>query len=119
MKQRVVYGILTVLTIVLGLLSRHFSVFPLWIGSTLWGLMVYFIVRFLLPNTSALKTAFISLAFSYAIEFAQLYQAHWINAIRQTLFGRLVLGQGFEWGDLVAYTVGISIGVLWDKWRKK
>jgi hypothetical protein len=115
LQLRAIYSALTVVTIILGLLSRHFTTIPLWIGSALWGLMVYFIVRFLLIRSTVVKAATISLLFSYAIEFWQLYQAPWINHIRQTLFGRLVLGQGFEWGDLVSYTVGIGVGVLWDR----
>ncbi|WP_158825997.1 DUF2809 domain-containing protein [Mucilaginibacter lacusdianchii] len=119
LKQRVIYSGLALLTITLGLLSRHYSIFPLWIGSALWGLMVYYIVRFISPAFSLSKAAICSLAFSYAIEIFQLYQAPWINAIRQTLFGRLVLGQGFEWGDLAAYTLGIAIGLLGDKWANR
>ena len=33
-----------------------------------------------------------ALLFSYAIEFSQLYQAEWINALRHTALGGLVLG---------------------------
>ena len=33
-----------------------------------------------------------ALLFSYAIEFSQLYLAEWINALRHTASGGLVLG---------------------------
>ncbi|MGO4770323.1 DUF2809 domain-containing protein [Flavobacterium sp. W22_SRS_FK3] len=29
--------------------------------------------------------------------------------LRKTLFGRYVLGQGFLWSDILAYTLGIII----------
>ena len=48
-----------------------------------------------------------SLLICHAIEFFQLYQSEWIIEIRKTLFGRYVLGQGFLWTDILAYTFGI------------
>ena len=42
----------------------------------------------------------------------QMVQAPWLDALRATLFGRLVLGQGFLWSDLVCYAAGIAIGVV-------
>ena len=49
------------------------------------------------------------------IEISQLYQAEWINNIRHTTLGGLILGQGFLWSDMVAYTVGVIIGALFEK----
>ena len=34
----------------------------------------------------------------------------WIDALRSTLPGRLVLGSTFNWLDLSAYAVGIGLG---------
>lgn len=65
-------------------MSRHISGIPLFIGDILWGLMVYFIVRFLLIKQSIKSVVIISLLFCYVIEFSQLYQAPWINNIRHT-----------------------------------
>ncbi|WP_258140294.1 ribosomal maturation YjgA family protein [Mucilaginibacter phenanthrenivorans] len=53
-----------------------------------------------------------SLLFCYGIEFSQLYQAPWINNIRHTVIGGLVLGEGFLWGDMLCYTVGVAIGIF-------
>jgi len=109
----------TVLAVIaLGLLSRKLPV-PLWIGDGLWALMVYLIVRILFINAPVGKVAIISLLFSFGIEFSQLYQAPWINAIRQTLPGRLILGQGFLWSDLLAYSIGIGIGTLADRIKQR
>ena len=111
---RVIYFYLIVLTIVIGLLSRYFTVIPLFIGDVLWALMVYFIVRFLFISKRLKFAVLISLLFCYAIEFSQLYKAPWIDNLRHTLFGRLVLGEIFLWGDLLSYTLGIAIGILID-----
>jgi len=109
---RLKYTILIFIVIAAGLVSRKIHVIPLWIGDLLWALMVYLIVRVLLITSPIKNIAIISLLFSFGIEFSQLYQAPWISQIRQTLPGKLVLGQGFLWGDLVAYIGGVAIGVL-------
>lgn len=57
----------------------------------------------------------ISLLICYCIELFQLYQAEWIITVRKTLFGRYVLGQGFLWSDLFAYTFGITIAFIIEK----
>ena len=56
-------------------------------------------------------TVYLHLAISFVVEAAQLYQASWINAIRSTTLGHLVLGSQFGWIDLVAYAVGACLGL--------
>ena len=51
---------------------------------------------------------------SYSIEISQLYHAAWIDAIRNTTLGGLILGFGFLWSDLVCYTIGIIVGAIID-----
>ncbi|HVW95740.1 MAG TPA: DUF2809 domain-containing protein [Mucilaginibacter sp.] len=106
------YLILIILTIAAGLLSRHIKGVPLFIGDILWGLMVYLIVRLLFIKRTLTWAVVVSLLFSYGIEFSQLYQADWINQIRHTVLGGLVLGEHFLWSDLLCYTIGIATGVL-------
>jgi Protein of unknown function (DUF2809) len=118
-KSRITYFFLVILTIIAGLLSRHFKVVPLFIGDILWALMVYFIMRFLFLSKPVKFPLIAALLFSFAIEFSQLYKVPWINNLRQTLFGRLVLGEGFLWSDLLCYTIGIGVGVLIDMLRQK
>ena len=49
---------------------------------------------------------------AYFIEFSQFYHAPWIDAIRSTTLGGLVLGFGFQLSDLIRYFVGVCIGYL-------
>ena len=77
--------------------------------------MVYFIMRFLFIRADIIRITIYSLLFCYAIEFSQLYKAPWIDNLRHTLFGRLVLGDTFLRGDLLSYTGGIVIGILVDR----
>jgi hypothetical protein len=86
----------------------------LFIGDILWALMVYFIVRLLFINKTVQFAILLSLLFCFAIEFSQLYKAPWINELRHTLFGRLVLGEGFLWSDLLCYTIGVGLGIIID-----
>ena len=46
------------------------------------------------------------------VELSQIYQAEWINAIRDTRIGGLILGFGFKGSDLLCYTLGCGLGVL-------
>jgi hypothetical protein len=111
LKPRLTYFILIIITIIIGLLSRHFAGIPLFVGDVLWATMIYFGFRFLFIKKPIQFVVVLSLAFCYAIEFSQLYQAPWINNLRHTLIGALVLGEVFCWGDMLSYTVGVAIGV--------
>jgi hypothetical protein len=115
MHKRGAHFILIIITIIIGLLSRYFTFIPLFVGDILWATMVYFICRFLFINTRAIFAILGSLLFCFGIEFSQLYKAPWIDDLRHTLFGRLVLGETFLWGDLLSYTVGIALGVFIER----
>lgn len=108
-QSRLLYFLLLSGTIVLGLLSRFIKTIPLFIGDMLYAIMIYFLVRFLFPKARTKTTFLISLLVCYIIETLQLYQADWIVSIRATTLGRLILGQGFLWSDILAYTFGIGI----------
>lgn len=118
-RNRLVYLILIIITIILGLLSRKVSGLPSFIenyaGDTLWALMVFFIIAFVFNKKSTIFNILGAMFFSYSIEISQLYHAPWIDNLRNTTLGALVLGFGFLWSDLICYTVGIIIGAIIDK----
>lgn len=119
-RNRLIYLGLVLFTMALGLASRKFiNYFPSFLGKyagdTLWATMVYFGFAFLFNKLTIKKVAIVSLIFSYGIEISQLYQGKWINNIRNTLIGSLVLGHGFLFSDLICYTVGIFIAMIIDK----
>jgi len=111
-KLRVKYFVLTCVIVLAGLLSRHYSFIPLWVGDVVWATMIYFILRFFYLGAGILKIALISIVLCYAIEFSQLYKAPWIDGMRHAFLGRMILGETFFWGDLVSYTFGILVGVV-------
>jgi hypothetical protein len=64
---------------------------------------------FLTPSASIVRAAAYALGISYVDEFSQIYQASWINQLRATTMGHLVLGSEFSWGDIIAYTIGVGL----------
>ncbi|MDB6017290.1 MAG: hypothetical protein JWR19_1779 [Pedosphaera sp.] len=111
-RNRLSYGAAVFLVIALGLGSRRYPIFPLFIGDILWALMVFLGFGFRMPARSTAQIATFAALFSTAIEFSQLYHAPWIDAIRRTRLGGLALGFTFMWGDLLAYAVGIALGII-------
>ncbi|QDW20765.1 DUF2809 domain-containing protein [Flavobacterium sp. KBS0721] len=114
-RKRLYYFIIFLLIIFLGIFSREFNEIPLCTGDFLYAVMMYVFIKILLIEKKATQILIFSLLICYSIEFFQLYQADWINALRQTLFGRYVLGQGFLWSDIMAYTFGGFTAFLIDR----
>jgi hypothetical protein len=55
-----------------------------------------------------------AMAISVVVELSQLYHAPWIDSIRATRLGALVLGSGFLWSDLACYAVGAGMAATLD-----
>jgi hypothetical protein len=114
-RKRLLYAGLVISVVATGLLWRS-RLIPLpavvseFGGDALWALMVFVGIGFLLPRAPIATVALLAMTFSWGVEFSQLYHAPWIDAIRATLPGRLVLGSTFHWPDLPAYLLGIGAG---------
>jgi len=119
-RSRLTYAAACVTTIALGLASRRFGaslpdVVRLYAGDALWAATVYFLAATLWPRARISSLATGALAFAFAIEASQLYHAPWIDGVRSTRLGALVLGQGFLWSDLACYTAGVIAAALVDR----
>lgn len=118
-RRRLLLIVGMVLVVGVGLASRRYpfllpdflSSYP---GDALWALLVFLCIAFAWPRLASGRLAGAALALAFLVELAQLYQAPWINAIRATTPGHLVLGQGFDWGDLLAYSIGVAAAYLGD-----
>jgi len=123
-RSRLKLLVLLLLVVAAGLLSRseYASGLPGFIqdyaGDTLWALALYLVLAFISPGTAAKELLFVSMIISFAIEFSQLYQADWINSVRNTKPGGLILGSGFKWSDLLCYSAGIFTGFVIDSRRR-
>ncbi|MBF4505818.1 DUF2809 domain-containing protein [Flavobacterium sp. JLP] len=93
-------------------MSRKIELIPLWIGDFLYAVMMYVLIRIFFMNKKASMILLFSLLVCCGIEFFQLYQADWVITLRKTLFGRYVLGQGFLWSDIMAYTFGTGFAFI-------
>ncbi len=115
-RARLIYFSAAVVVACLGLASRKYAKYlpdllGEYAGDTLWALMLFLLVSSLLDGKTPIARTAISLTLAFLVEFSQLYHAPWIEAIRQTTLGGLVLGQGFLWTDLLCYSLGIAIGL--------
>lgn len=118
-RSRTRHTVLVLAVIAAGLASRRFPLllpealgkYP---GDALWALMVLLLWGIARPGWPVGRVAAAALATSFAVEFSQLYQADWINAVRHTTPGHLVLGSTFHAPDLLAYTVGVALGAVLD-----
>jgi hypothetical protein len=114
-----IWILLISLVCALGLGSRRYAaalpgVIAAYAGDTLWALAAFLGLGVLLPRASTRRVALLATAFSVLVELSQLYHASWIDAVRRTTLGGLVLGFGFLWSDLACYALGVGIGVLID-----
>jgi hypothetical protein len=87
-----------------------------WGGSTLWAVMIYWIVSALLPRRRPSSVALLAGALATAIEVLKLYNPQPLDAFRHTLAGIILLGRIFSGWDILAYWLAISVATLVD-WR--
>lgn len=81
-------------------------------GDALWALMVFLCFGMAFPRGSTVRIALAVVCLAWGVEFLQLYHGPWIDGIRSTRLGHLVLGSRFNSPDLLAYVIGIGAGVL-------
>ena len=118
-RNRVFLGIALAVVIVLGLGSRKFGEFlPTFLaahsGDVLWTVAVYLSLAMLAPKWSLAKLGLLAFGISVAVELSQLVDLDWLNAIRKTLPGRLLLGSVFLWIDLLRYFTGAVLATVLD-----
>jgi hypothetical protein len=109
-----------VLTVALGLASRRFAaVLPDFVsayaGDALWAATVFWLGAMLMTRARTSCLAAGAFATALLVELSQLYHVPWLDAVRATRPGALVLGQGFLWSDLACYAAGVSAAALLDR----
>jgi len=113
---------LCLLIIVCGLALRKFglglglpSVLVKYGGSMLWGTMVFFLVAVAAPGQSRWRMALISVLLAVCVELFRLVHTPWIDDFRLTTAGALLLGRVFSPWNMLAYGVGIMLGMILDR----
>ncbi len=119
-RNRIIWLVLIALVVLLGIGSRRFAgrlpgVVAAYAGDTLWATGAFLGIGVLFPRASTVRVAVLAMAVSVLVEISQLYHAPWIDSIRATTLGGLILGYGFLWSDLACYAVGVGIGVVIER----
>ena len=106
-----IYGIISILLLwveIMIALYVHDQIIRPHIGDFLVVMMLYSFVRAFL-KASVWKTALAVLLFSYLVEISQYF--HLVNrlGLQNSRLANILLGNTFEWLDLLAYTAGIAL----------
>ncbi|MCI5209181.1 MAG: DUF2809 domain-containing protein [Candidatus Electrothrix sp. ATG2] len=118
-RRLLIYLPLIGLIITLGLPARLVPQYlPNWYvtyaGDFLWAMLVFFLYALLLRLPT--KSCFcIALLTAYLIEISQLFHPAWLDYLRSIRLLGFILGFGFLWSDLIAYTLGISLAAGIDR----
>ncbi|MCK5943084.1 MAG: DUF2809 domain-containing protein [Planctomycetes bacterium] len=102
--------------IALGLLSRRVAL-PGFLaehtGDALYAVAAFCATAVVFPAATSRSLVCAAFLFAAGVEFAQLLNWPWLRELRMTSWGALLLGQGFQRTDLVAYAVGaVAAGLL-------
>lgn len=104
-------------TIALGLLSRRYplpGILAEYTGDALYASAAFAGLSLLFAGATTRSLAITAFVLSASIEFGQLLSWPWLDDLRPILFGRLVLGSGFKWPDMVAYSLGAMAAAAVD-----
>ncbi len=115
------------LTGFLGLASKfviNFSLAPWakWVndsaGDILYQIFWLLIFIFIWPKFPPGVIAVAVFCISSFLEFLQLWHPPFLEAIRSTFAGRLLIGTTFSWSDFFYYFLGSLLGYLWLQYLK-
>ncbi|MEU4832205.1 DUF2809 domain-containing protein [Streptosporangium sp. NPDC023615] len=110
LRARLPAALAAALTVAAGLTVRAVAGgwFGAYAGDALYTVLVHALIVFVRPPVTPVRAALGALAFSWAVELAQLTPVP--AALSETsVVARLVLGSTFGAGDLVAYAAGAAL----------
>lgn len=113
-KKYFLYTVLLFITEVLIALYLHDRFVRPYVGDYLVVILIYCFVRSFV-RMPVLPAAMAVLVFSYSIETLQYFNIVTILGLEDVKIARIVIGTGFSWWDLVAYTLGIATVVALEK----
>lgn len=117
LKYRLALLISMGMIVPLGYVVRFYQGGQAWLsdafGSIAYEIFWILLVVFLFPQVSLLRTAIGVCLVTCGLEFLQLWQPPFLQVARDTLVGRLILGNTFSWSDFPSYFVGSVLGWIW------
>ena len=84
-------------------------------GDYLWAVMLFWASRLVFLHFDRKKLAIALVIFCWFIEASQAFHTPALDSFRDTTMGGLLLGHGFLWSDIVAYTAGVISAYFFDK----
>lgn len=107
------------LTVLCGLASRKFpALFPAFLaqyaGDTLWAAMVYWLIALFRPRVQVPVGGAVAFSIALGVELSQRFHAPWLDTLRSTSLGAMLLGQGFLWTDVACYAAGVAFAMALD-----
>ena len=116
-RTRLRLGAALFVTIWLGLASRRWplpGLFAEYTGDALYAVAAFWAIALLRPALPAPWLLLAAWGAATAVELSQLVRLDWLDAVRATRLGGLLLGHGFQAADLVAYAVGAGAAFVAD-----
>jgi hypothetical protein len=92
----------------------HDSFIRPFFGDFLAVILVYYFIKsfFEMSNT---KIAIISISIAYILESLQYFNFLEITGLAQFKIAGVILGNSFAWADILAYTLGMSFVLIFEK----
>ncbi|HFC00279.1 MAG TPA: DUF2809 domain-containing protein, partial [Phaeodactylibacter sp.] len=87
-------------------------------GDYLVVILIYFMVK-TFWNEQPFKVAICVLIFSFVVEILQYFKIVEILGLQDIKWARIIIGTGFAWEDLVAYSLGIMTILFGEYFFKK
>lgn len=84
-------------------------------GDALWAVELYCVLRALRPRAAPRTTAVVCYVIAVLDEASQAIHVPWLDAIRATWIGHMLLGRGFVWLDMVWYALGTALAWAIDE----
>jgi DNA integrity scanning protein DisA with diadenylate cyclase activity len=88
----------------------HDAIVRPYVGDLLVVILIYCFVKAFV-NTPPLKTAMGVLIFAYIVELSQYLKLIKLLGLEKSRLANMIIGNSFEWIDMIAYTLGAVIVV--------
>jgi hypothetical protein len=116
-RQYFIVAVFLLIVEILIALYVHDNIVRPYLGDFLVVIMLYCFARAFI-GVSVIKAAIGVLIFAYLIEFLQYVDLIGFLSLRKSRLVNVVLGNYFEWIDMIAYTLGIVAVLMFERIRQ-
>lgn len=115
-KYFLLFLILFLLEVSIALFVRDRFIRP-YLGDFLVVMLLYCFLKSVFRISTA-WAALLVLTISFLVEFLQYLQITKVLGLERKAVATTILGTQFDWHDMLAYTAGVGIILLIEKWRE-